>query len=246
MNRRNLITLIATLATLAGCINADDANKNGGESAANADQSSGDSDSHTVNGSIRVKAGEKRNDVSTVNGSIHIDDNASVAGAQTVNGSIGVGAHSTTGSLNTVNGSITVGDGASVSDTIAAVNGSLTLREGADVRGAVGNVNGRILLQGAHVGGGIKTVTGDIDIGSNSHVEGGILVHKKSSGLFEFFHWGKSDTPRIVIGPGAVVQGNLRFKREVQLFVSDSATIGTVSGATAVKFAGANPPGGAG
>jgi hypothetical protein len=48
--------------------------------------------------------------------------------------------------------------------------------------------------------------------------------------------------PRIVIGPGATVQGELRFERTVQLYVSDKATIGTVTGATAIPFSGEPPP----
>ena len=42
--------------------------------------------------------------------------------------------------------------------------------------------------------------------------------------------------------PGAVVQGDLRFEREVTLYVSDKATIGRVSGATAIIFAGESAP----
>jgi hypothetical protein len=34
----------------------------------------------------------------------------------------------------------------------------------------------------------------------------------------------------------------LRFEREVQLYVSDRATIGTVSGATPIPFSGDKPP----
>ena len=51
-----------------------------------------------------------------------------------------------------------------------------------------------------------------------------------------------SEDPSIIIGPGATVQGELRFERKVRLFVSDRATIGTVTGATAVSFTGDNPP----
>jgi hypothetical protein len=48
--------------------------------------------------------------------------------------------------------------------------------------------------------------------------------------------------PTVIIRPGAEVQGELRFERKVQLFVSDHATIGTVTGATAVIFSSDNPP----
>ncbi len=47
--------------------------------------------------------------------------------------------------------------------------------------------------------------------------------------------------PRVVIGPGATVEGTLKFEREVELFVSDSATIGRVEGAKPIRFAGESP-----
>jgi len=240
MIRYLAISLLAVLATVTGCVNADDSHANGGDKDANSN-SAADGTTHTVNGSIHVRAGENKGDLSTVNGAIHIDDNAVVAGAETVNGAIHIGAHAIAESAHTVNGSITLGDGASVSHAIAAVNGTLTLHTSANVAGAATNVNGKIVLQAAHIGGGINTVNGDIDIGVNSRVEGGIVVQKEHD-TFGFFHWGTRSKPRIVIGSGAVVQGNLHFEREVQLFVSDQASIGPVSGATAIKFSGANPP----
>jgi hypothetical protein len=99
-------------------------------------------------------------------------------------------------------------------------------------------VNGKIILAGAHVGGGIKTVNGSMSITGPSHVEGGILVKKSSGELFQVVR----DVPRIVIGPGATVLGELRFEREVKLFVSDKASIGTVTGATPIPFSGETPP----
>jgi cytoskeletal protein CcmA (bactofilin family) len=102
--------------------------------------------------------------------------------------------------------------------------------------GRLGNVNGKISVTDAHVGGGIKTANGDISITGASHVEGGIEVQEASSSLFN------SSDPTVIIGPGATVQGDLVFKRKVRLFVSDHATIGTVTGATAVTFSGDKPP----
>ena len=79
-------------------------------------------------------------------------------------------------------------------------------------------------------------MSGDITVGANSRVEGGILV-EKPSGWFNF----NRSVPTIVIGPHAAVSGTLDFRREVTLKVSDSAQIGPVKGATAVKFSGATP-----
>jgi cytoskeletal protein CcmA (bactofilin family) len=119
---------------------------------------------------------------------------------------------------------------------IEAVNGSITLQSGADVGGHVSNVNGAIKLEAAHVRGGLETSSGDITVGANSRVEGGLLVNEDHS----WFHVG-SRKPRIIIGPHATVQGTLQFKREVELYVNDSATVGKIEGASAQKFSGDNP-----
>lgn len=189
-----------------------------------------------VNGSVHIAAGKAAEDARTVNGSIHVDDNASVNSAGTVNGSVRLGAHASATSAKTVNGAITLGDSAHVTGGVGTVNGDLSLANNSEVSGSLTNVNGKISLTAAHVGAGIKTVSGSISIMGASHVEGGILVQKPNSVLFN------SEDPVIVIGPGAVVQGELRFERKVKLYVSDKATIGTVTGATPVTFSGENPP----
>ena len=189
-----------------------------------------------VNGSVHVEAGQQAGDVSTVNGAVHVDAGAVVRKASTVNGAVELGDRAQASSLGTVNGAITLGDGSKVGGGVSAVNGSIRLGAVAEVQGKLGNVNGSITLDDAHVGGGIETVGGDITIGANSRVEGGILVDKPGG----WFHF-SSRLPLVVIGPHAVVQGTLEFKREVVLKVSDSAQIGPVKGTTVVKFSGATP-----
>lgn len=208
----------------------------------NGDVTATESGGSTVNGSIRVPAGQHSGSLGTVNGSIHIDDGATVGSAQTVNGAIDLGKHATADSLTTVNGRVELGAGARVSHEITTVNGAMDLESGADVGGALKNVNGRITLTAAHVAGGLRTVAGDIDVSGESRIEGGIVVQEPNSG---WFSWSSSRPrkPRIVIGPGAVVQGNLRFEREVELYVSDRANVGPISGATAIRFSGERPPG---
>jgi DUF4097 and DUF4098 domain-containing protein YvlB len=192
-----------------------------------------------VNGSIHVEAGEKVEDVSTVNGSIKVGDDATVEEVETVNGGVTLGNRARAESVENVNGAITLGDGVQIAKDVETVNGAISLEKGADVVGHVSNVNGRIELDAAHIGGGIKTVNGDINVGASSRVENGILVEKSKSWGISF---GKSEPPHIVIGPGAVVQGTLRFEREVKLYVSDRATVGTIEGATPIKFSGDRPP----
>ncbi len=190
-----------------------------------------------INGSIHIAAGTPAGAVATVNGSITADDNAILTTVRTVNGGITIGAHASAESLTTVNGPVVLQTGAHVSGGVTVVNGGVTLADGARVAGPVTNVSGPIRLNSAAVSAGIITVNGDVTILGASHVEGGIWV-KKPSGVF--FH--VSDAiPRIVIGPGAVVDGTLRFDHQVALFVSDQASIGPISGATPVRFSGPSP-----
>jgi DUF4097 and DUF4098 domain-containing protein YvlB len=221
VSARRFFTVLAVIAVLSGCGNS-----------FNGDESS------KINGSIHVPVGKQPRPVETINGSVHIDENAAVTTATTVNGSMHLGAHATATSLNTVNGSISLETGSHVSGSAASVNGDLTVADGAEITGSLSNVNGKISLNAAHVGGGIKTVTGSISITGASHVEGGILVEKATGGILSL----GNDVPRIVIGPGATVQGDLRFERKVDLYVSDKAAIGPVTGATPVPFTGDKPP----
>jgi acetyltransferase-like isoleucine patch superfamily enzyme len=222
VGRLGLFIALALSVALPGCSISDD-----------------DGDGTTkVNGSIHVTAGKPAEAVATVNGSIHVDANAAVTSATTVNGSVHLGDHATATSLNSVNGSITLGAGAHASGSVSSVNGELTLGDGAEVTDTLSNVNGKITLTAAHVAGGIKTVNGSMSITGASHVEGGILMRKSSGDLIQVVR----EIPRIVIGPGATVQGDLRFEHSVHLYVSDKATIGPVTGATPIPFTGDNPP----
>jgi hypothetical protein len=49
-------------------------------------------------------------------------------------------------------------------------------------------------------------------------------------------------TPKIVVGPDAVVEGDLVFEQEVKLYVHETARIGKVTGATPVRYSGATSP----
>jgi hypothetical protein len=221
--------LLATAVTLTGC-------DNGGEVIASRDGAK------TINGSVHVPAGEHTGAVGTVNGSVDVAENAVVGKVETVNGRIDIAAHAGAESVEAVNGPITLGSGAHVTRAVTTVNGAISLNEGTEVGGGIRNVNGQIELTGAHVGGGVRTVGGDINIEGDSRVEGGILVEKGGS-WFGFGWWNSHPRkPRIVIGPGAVVQGDLRFEREVQLYVSDKASVGPISGATPIRFSGEKPP----
>lgn len=215
--RRTLISLLIALSVAGAVMAADDISK--------------------VNGTASVDAGQTAGDVHTVNGSVRVGARATVQKASTVNGSVDLGDGATANTVKTVNGAVSLHEQARVTDEVETVNGRVQLERGADVKGHLSNVNGEISLDGAHVGGGIETVNADMDIGGGSKVEGGILVKKPKNG----WHTGNDRNPKIVIGPHTVIQGTLTFERPVDLYVSDSATVGKIEGATAQKFSGSAP-----
>ena len=193
-----------------------------------------------VNGSITAEAGQFYGDLSTVNGGIDLQRGAKVEDVETVNGGIEAGDEVVARSVSTVNGGIRFGQRAQVDGDVETVNGGIFFDRGSNVRRGVSTVNGGIGLVDTDLGGGIETVNGDITVGVGSHVKGGIRVEKPTG------NWGlrigKPKVPRIVIGPNAVVEGNLVFEREVTLHVHQSARIGNVSGATAQRYSTATPP----
>lgn len=227
MWRKFSFTLLVAALALAGC----DAKVNGDVTATRDGGS-------TVNGSVSVPAGQESGAVSAVNGTVKVGDGATVTSAKAVNGEIEVGSHVKITSITTVNGSIDVGTASAVAGNIKSVNGEIDLASGVVVSGTVTNVSGHILLSGAHVIGTLTTVAGNIEVTGPSQVDGGIVVEKELSGMFDSSHTSK---PRIVIGPGATVKGPMRFDRDVELYVSDKATVGPIQGATAVAFAGDKP-----
>jgi hypothetical protein len=133
-------------------------------------------------------------------------------------------------------------------ESLESFSGAITLRRNAEVTGNVETDSGAVQIEGAHVGGRVETTSGDILIGPDSRIDGGILVQRRgliglSLGDFRLgIPVGRSTPPRVVIGARATVAGVLRFKREVELLVSNSATIGPVEGATPVMFATQPPP----
>jgi len=151
-------------------------------------------------------------------------------------------------SVESFSGAVTLHRDARVSGDVETGNGALVLEQGAEVAGSLSNHSGAIRIDGARVGGRVSTTYGDIYIGPDSRIDGGILVHKRSVIGLSFGDFrlgvpvGRSTPPRVVIGPRATVAGVLRFKREVELLVSESATIGAVEGATPVRFATEAPP----
>ena len=196
----------------------------------------------TVNGSITVgNAAIVDGNLNTVNGSIKVGDDVRFESADTVNGSIVVGRGATATSIDSVNGKITLGDSASIRGSLEAVNGAIRVGPGSSVGNDVENVNGELNLQGTEVGGDLSTVSGDIIVTDGSIVRGDIVV-RKSTG----WSWGSNRRkPKVIIGPNSQVLGRIDAKREIELFISESATVASVTGEAslddAVRFSGDRP-----
>lgn len=190
-----------------------------------------------VNRGITAEAGRAYGSLETVNGGITIEDGATAEAVETVNGGISVGDKARVHSLETVNGGINAGQDVQVERGAETVNGGIRFGFRSSLGGDVTTVNGGITIKQTRVQGRLETVNGDITVGNGSVVQGGILVERPQG-----MSWGKRRVPRIIIGPNAVVNGTLRFEREVELFVHPSAKIGTVTGATAKPYTDTLPP----
>lgn len=228
-----LLVMLMAVPALGASVNKSVKIEAGGES----------SGASSVNGSITI--GEQAvvtGDVETVNGSIRIDAGARIKDASTVNGGVRVAAGVSADNLLTVNGSIKVAESVVVDGEVEAVNGRINIEKGSTVADNVSNVNGTIALTGAEIGGDVSTVSGDIELVGGSVVKGDIIVEKPSN-------WGfgksKSRKPRIVIGPGSTVKGNIDLEYKVDLFISETANVGGVTGVMslddAVRFSGDSP-----
>lgn len=193
-----------------------------------------------VNGGITADAGRAYGDLDTVNGGIALARGASAGDVETVNGGITAADEVTADEVSTVNGGIRFGRDGRISGNLETVNGGIFVDRGSRVGGDVSTVNGAIGLVGTTVEGRIETVNGDVTVGADSRVARGIRIEKPKGNFGLSF--GKHKIPRVVIGPNAVVDGPLVFEREVKLYVHASARIGSVSGATAVRYDGASPP----
>ena len=192
-----------------------------------------------VLGSIDIGANQTAGTLSTVNGGIDVGAHSTVEAMDTVNGHLHLGASSTAASMTTVNGGVTLDADAKVKGSVDTVNGSLKLGTGAEVGGTVENVNGDVTIDGAHVVGTLKTKTGSIETRHGARLDAGLTVGKDENNWSLMGH----STPRIVIGPGTVVGGPLKFERKVKLYVSDRAVVkGAIEGAEAVRYSGETAP----
>jgi DUF4097 and DUF4098 domain-containing protein YvlB len=195
-------------------------------------------DTSRVNGAITIAANQQAGDVNTVNGAISVGEHATAGEVATVNGAVTLSSGARAASVATVNGQIQLHGGAQVSGDVTVVNGAIVLDKDAEVGGNVTTVNGPIQTRAVHVARNLETVNGTIEVGADSRIDGGITVHKRGNSWFS----AEPKPIRVVIGPRAVVKGALKFERPVRLYVSSSATTGSISGAQVIRFSGERAP----
>jgi hypothetical protein len=237
LNTRKLAALSAGLLSLLMIAPAFAANMNRSITIGDGMETDGRS---TVNGSISVGSDSTIDgSLDTVNGTIRVDENTSVKDVETVNGSIRLASGVSTRDIGSVNGSIRLGERVTVAGEISVVNGKISLGKGSKVAHEISNVNGEIKLDGADVAHDVSTVNGDVTLSDGAIVRGDIIVEKPGGSN------NKNRKPIIIIGPGSSVLGEIVLKRKVELFISDSAEVGGVSGVMsmddAVRFSGDRP-----
>jgi hypothetical protein len=104
------------------------------------------------------------------------------------------------------------------------------------VDGSVSSVSGAVDLDGVTIGHDVTTYNGSIRLTGGTVVDGDLRV-KRPRG----FSLGDSRPPKVVIGAGVEVKGELIFDREVRLSVHESAIIGPVRGAEVERYSGSDP-----
>lgn len=191
-------------------------------------------DVSTVNGSIRIGPATSAGAIHTTNGSITLDQAVEAESVATTNGRVRIGNDARIGeSVGSTNGSIELDAGARVSGAVETSNGHITAAEGVIIADEVRSNNGRVRLTGVDVRF-VSTANGPIELLDGTHVRDGLEVRPVRGTT-------PDEPPRIIIGRDVVVDGPLRFEREVELWVHESARIGEVEGAEARVYSGDRP-----
>lgn len=237
---RKSASLTAGLLAILVVAPAHGFNFNKGVSVDAGSQSSGES---TINGSISVgRDATVTGELKTVNGSIRIEESARIEDAGTVNGSLRLANGVSAQDISSVNGTVELGENVVIDGRISVVNGRIAVGAGSQISEDVSNVNGEIQVEGTTIGGDLATVNGAVTLTGNSVLRGDLIVEKPDSR-----QWGRREKrkPRVVIGPGVRVHGEIELEREVELYISESAEIGGVTGVMtfdqAIRFSGEHP-----
>jgi len=190
---------------------------------------------NTVSGDIHVVGGSSAGSLHSVSGDITVDGDATIGKAATTSGNLKMADGVRAKGLETVSGNLALGRRVEVDGNLASISGDIFVDRGGKLSGDITSVSGNIGLVQTELKGDITFVSSDVTVGVGSHVGGRLKLKKPTFSNL-------SRPPRVVIGPGAVVDGPLEFGLPVKLYVHDTARIGPVTGATAVPFSTPAPP----
>lgn len=194
-------------------------------------------DIRNINGRISVGGGMSVNNVSSVNGRIEIERDATASSVQGVNGRVELRENtSIEGDVHTVNGRINAVRGGSIGGNASSVNGHIRLTD-FSVGNNVETTNGSINLIAVKVGHNVESRGGDITIES-SVIERDVIIHKKRRNNLLWMPLWRIGKSEIVIGPNSEIKGNLIAREDIDLFVHESAKIGSIVGADPIFFSG--------
>jgi hypothetical protein len=231
-----ILSVLLTIAITASPAVSSTISKTNSSIILNSEQS-GRPDLKSVNGRIEVGDGLKVGNVKTTNGRISLGEAVIAGTVRTTNGRIAVGDGSEVEDIRTTNGSIQV-QGVNVDGDIRTTNGSIKASDNTKVEGHVITSNGGIYLDHTTVGNDVRLRNGSVNL-SDSLVKGDIIIEEDNS--WSLFSWGNNKKPRVIIGPNSEVKGSVIARQDIELYIHESAKVGSIEGAEAEYYSGDRP-----
>lgn len=187
-----------------------------------------------------IAAGTSPRSIYSVDGEVQVQSHARAKKVHSVDGDVTLGAFARARAIDTVDGRVQLGRQAVCEHDIADVDGDIVLGRLARVGGDVRTYDGSLLADDANVDGGIRTVSGRIELRGNTHVHGGITLDKPKPSNGSDSAAAKR-LPVIVIGPGVTVDGPIIAHHGGILRVSHQAWVGPIRGLETQWFDGPLP-----
>jgi hypothetical protein len=187
----------------------------------------------------RIARAEHTGSIYQVDGSIDLAPGAKADNLSGVSTRITLQQGAQANRLRTVDGAIDLAPRATARGDVMSVDGPVHLAPDAHVLGNVQTLTSPITLTDAVVGGRLETVSGTLRISGASLVSNGIVLRKPNP------HDSGADIerrPTVIIGPQAKVMGKVIAERGGTVWISRSAKVGPVEGATVHWFQGDTPP----
>jgi len=238
-NRFSLTALISALllvGTYTSSLAANTISKSNG-SIVYTGEHSGPPDLKTTNGRIEVGNGLTVGTVKTTNGTISLGEKVVAEEIKTTNGAIHIDSGSQVGEVRTTNGGIKIVNTV-VNGDVRTTNGALTVSERSQIVGSVITTNGGIYLDQVNVGENVQFTNGKMVL-DESEIVGDIIVNEGGSN--GWFNWGNNKKPIVIVGRDTTVKGKIIAKRDIELYVHESAKVGEIEGAEAEVFSGDRP-----